>query len=50
MSQETTSGAVGAGARRNTISDAFRRSARRNGDRVALTFAGREWKIGRAHV
>lgn len=34
---------VGARARRNTISDAFRRSVRRNSTRNALTFSGRNW-------
>lgn len=35
--------AVGERARRNTISDAFRRSVRRNQTRNALTFSGRRW-------
>lgn len=34
---------LGERARRNTISDAFRRAARRNGPRVALTFGERSW-------
>ena len=35
--------AIGMRARRNTISDAFRRSVRRNPARNALTFSGRNW-------
>jgi len=34
---------IGAGARRNTIFDAFRRSVRRNASRPALTFKDRIW-------
>lgn len=39
---------LGARARRNTISDAFRRSALRHADRHALTFGEREWTF--AHL
>lgn len=41
MSETPT--AISAIARRDTIADAFRRSARRNADRLALVFAGRAW-------
>src|SRR5882724_1091952 len=33
-------------ARRNTIGDALRRSARRNAERLALVFDGRQWSYG----
>ena len=43
--QHAVAGLTGTGdrARRNTIADAFRRSARRNRDRTALTFGERRW-------
>ncbi|GJD50345.1 Long-chain-fatty-acid--CoA ligase [Methylobacterium crusticola] len=37
--------AVGARARRNTIADAFRRTARRHGARPALAFGDRAWSF-----
>jgi fatty-acyl-CoA synthase len=43
MNAQGTITPVGERARRNTISDAFRRSARRNGPLAALSFAGRRW-------
>ncbi|WP_290687976.1 MULTISPECIES: fatty acyl-CoA synthetase [unclassified Haematobacter] len=40
MTDDTRAGAL---ARRNTIYDAFRRSARRNSERLALSFGTRRW-------
>lgn len=43
MDQRVEKAAIGGRARRNTISDAFRRSAQRNGPLPALTFGARRW-------
>ncbi|MCE1238197.1 MAG: acyl-CoA synthetase [Hyphomicrobiales bacterium] len=45
MSEETHSAAASGIARRNGIADAFRRSARRNGEAVALVFGDRAWSF-----